>query len=204
MKLTSVLAAAPLDLGASLLPRQYATLCDQYAYWSGSGYEFNNNLWGQGAATSGSQCTYIDGASASGVQWHTTWTWQGTPNRVKSYAYTGRQVRRGRKISSISSMPTTTAWSYASTGDGALRAHVAYDLFTAADPGHVNSSGDFELMIWCAPHPAAVMSCELTQWQAGALRRHAVSRRDASRNFCRPRRLRVGSVDRDEPRHEGV
>ncbi|KAG7291169.1 hypothetical protein NEMBOFW57_001181 [Staphylotrichum longicolle] len=139
---TSLAAATPL---ASLSPRQQATLCDQYSYWQGNGYELNNNNWGKSAATSGSQCTYVDGSSGNGVQWHTTWTWRGGENNVKSYPYSGRQFSRGRKISSINSMPTSVTWSYSTTD---IRANVAYDVFTAADPNHANSGGDYELMIW--------------------------------------------------------
>jgi xyloglucan-specific endo-beta-1,4-glucanase len=132
---------------AALAPRQKETLCELYAYWSGNGYELLNNLWGKDAATSGSQCTYLDGASSEGVQWHTTWTWEGGPNNVKSYPYVGRQVAKGRTISSISKMPTSVKWDYDNEN---IRANVAYDVFTAEDPNHVNSSGDFELMIWLA------------------------------------------------------
>ena len=147
MKL-AVLLLSSLTAAASLPAekRQQKTLCDQYAYWSGNGYEMNNNLWGRGSASSGSQCTYLDSASNNGIQWRTTWTWNGSPNNVKSYVYAGKQVTKGRKISAISSMPTSVAWRY-STENG-VRANVAYDIFTAADPNHDNSSGDYELMIW--------------------------------------------------------
>jgi len=140
--LISLTSATPL---ASLSPRQQATLCERYGYWSGNGYEMNNNNWGRDAATSGSQCTYVDGSSGNGIQWHTTWTWSGGENNVKSYPYSGKLVTKGRKIASIGSMQTSVTWSYSTTN---IRANVAYDIFTAADPNHVNSSGDYELMIW--------------------------------------------------------
>ncbi|AEO68296.1 c396e94d-c968-42cc-96f7-73d53db5c633 [Thermothielavioides terrestris] len=143
---SALAAATPLG---SLEPRQQATLCDQYGYWSGNGYEVNNNLWGESAATSGSQCTYVDGSSSGGVQWHTTWTWNGGDNNVKSFAYSGRQITKGQKISSISSIQTSVSWSYSNTN---IRADVAYDIFTAADPNHSTSSGDYELMIWLAKY----------------------------------------------------
>jgi xyloglucan-specific endo-beta-1,4-glucanase len=138
---------ATLATSAAIEPRQQATLCKQYEYWSGNGYEMNNNLWGKDAASSGSQCTYLNSASANGIAWSSTWTWQGAPNNVKSYVYAGRQVTRGRKISQISSMPTSVTWQYNTN----VRANVAYDIFTAADPNHANSSGDYELMIWSVP-----------------------------------------------------
>jgi xyloglucan-specific endo-beta-1,4-glucanase len=146
--LASLAASAPSTPSTpsvSLDKRQNKALCDQYAYWSGNGYEANNNLWGRDAASSGSQCMYIDGSSGSGLQWHTTWTWNGAPNNVKSYVYTGKQVTKGRTVSSINSMQTSVTWKYDTNN---VRANVAYDIFTAADPNHVNSSGDYEIMIW--------------------------------------------------------
>lgn len=140
--LASLVAAVP---SASPAKRQIQTLCDQYEYWSGNGYEANNNLWGRDAATSGEQCTYIDGASDGGVQWHTTWTWDGSPDDVKSYVNAGKQVEIGRTISSISTMQTSASWAYDTQN---VRANVAYDIFTAADPNHDKSSGDYEVMIW--------------------------------------------------------
>lgn len=141
---SSLVAAAPSTL---LEERQQQTLCQQYGYWSGAGYELNNNLWGKNAASSGSQCTYLDSASGGGIAWHTTWNWQGGQNNVKSYVYSGRQVPKGRLISSIGSMQTSVSWSYNTNN---VRANVAYDLFTASDPNHSASSGDYELMIWLA------------------------------------------------------
>lgn len=61
-------------LTTELESRQQQNLCDQYGYWSGNGYEMNNNEWGKDQG-SGSQCTYLDNASGSGVSWHVTWTW---------------------------------------------------------------------------------------------------------------------------------
>jgi len=140
----SLVTAAP---SKQLEERQQQTLCQQYGYWSGNGYDLNNNLWGKNAASSGSQCTYLDNASAGGIAWHTTWNWQGGQNNVKSYVYSGRQVPRGRLISSIGSMQTSVSWSYNTNN---VRANVAYDVFTASDPNHSTSSGDYELMIWLA------------------------------------------------------
>lgn len=148
MKL-NILLLSSLAAAAPSLPsekRQQQTLCNQYAYWSGNGYEINNNLWGRDAATQGgSQCTYLDSASNNGLQWHTTWTWNGSPDNVKSYVYAGKQIAKGRKITSIGSMPTSVSWRYNTEN---IRANVAYDIFTASDPNHATSSGDYELMIW--------------------------------------------------------
>ena len=119
-------------------------LCEQYGYHAAQGYEVLNNLWGMDSATSGSQCTYYLGPSGSGISWSSEWTWEGAENNVKSYVYAGRQFER-RLVNSISSLPTSLTWSYDNTN---VRANVAYDIFTHTDPEHVNSNGDYELMIW--------------------------------------------------------
>jgi len=127
--------------------QETVSLCTQYAYHSANGYEILNNLWGKDAATSGSQCTYYEGSTPSGgIKWSTDWVWQGGQDNVKSYAYAGKILTKGQKISQITSMPTQVEWSYNQTSN--VRANVAYDVFTAADPNHVNSSGDYELMVW--------------------------------------------------------
>jgi xyloglucan-specific endo-beta-1,4-glucanase len=143
MKSTLLLAAsmAALVHASALVPRQshVESLCGLYAYWSNDNYELLNNLWGKDTATSGSQCTYLDGTAGGGIQWSSTWTWNGSPDSVKSYPYAGRKVAKGRKISDVTRMPTAVTWKYDRTD---IRANVAYDVFTAADPNHVNSSGD--------------------------------------------------------------
>ncbi|OJJ07304.1 hypothetical protein ASPVEDRAFT_46645 [Aspergillus versicolor CBS 583.65] len=119
-------------------------LCEQYGTHVSSPYSVNNNLWGMDSG-SGSQCTYVDGISGSGAAWHTTWTWSGGEDEVKSYANSKLEDLNKALISDIQSIPTTVEWSYDNTD---IRANVAYDLFTAADINHVTYSGDYELMIW--------------------------------------------------------
>jgi hypothetical protein len=125
--------------------QESVSLCTQYAYHAANGYEILNNLWGKDAATSGSQCTYYDGTSGSGIKWSTQWTWAGAQDNVKSYAYAGKILTKGQIVSKVKSMPTALKWKYDVNN---MRCNVAYDVFTAADPDHVNSSGDYELMIW--------------------------------------------------------
>lgn len=55
-------------------------------------------------------------------------------------------MTKGNKIGAIKELQTQVDWSYNTTSN--VRANVAYDVFTAEDPDHVNSSGDYELMIW--------------------------------------------------------
>lgn len=126
--------------------QQRVSLCSQYAYHSVNGYEILNNLWGKDTASSGSQCTYFEGTTGNGIAWSSDWTWQGAKDNVKSYVYAGRQLTKGITVQRARSMPTTMQWSYNTTSN--VRANVAYDVFTATDPNHVNSSGDYELMVW--------------------------------------------------------
>lgn len=126
---------------ASLAAAQ--TLCSQYATTTSGEYTVNNNLWGESSG-SGSQCTYVDGISNSGVAWHTIWNWSGGNGQVKSYANSQLGFTK-QLVSQISSIPTSVQWSYDNTN---INADVSYDLFTAADINHVTYSGDYELMIW--------------------------------------------------------
>jgi xyloglucan-specific endo-beta-1,4-glucanase len=137
MKSTLYLVAlSPLALAQSL--------CDQYAYYAADGYEFNNNEWGEADGT-GSGCLNIDSLSTSGTAFHIDWSWSGDDSQVKAYPWVGVEIDSPPLLSSISSMPTSVSWSY--TGSG-INADVSYDLFTASDPSHSTSSGDYELMIW--------------------------------------------------------
>jgi xyloglucan-specific endo-beta-1,4-glucanase len=138
--------ATPVERSVTPVRRQAASLCSQYAYYAANGYEFNNNNWGKGSASSGSQCTTVQSTSGSGVSWSTSWTWQGGQDNVKSYANVGKQFATGLKISNIKSLTTNINWDYQPRDN--VRANVAYDIFTAADPNHDKSSGDYELMVW--------------------------------------------------------
>lgn len=140
---------------ATAILAQEQTLCDQYGYYSSGSYAINNNLWGKDSGT-GSQCTYVNSISDSGVSWYTTWNWSGGENQVKSYANSGYTGLTKKYVSDISSIPTSVEWSYDNTD---INADVAYDLFTAADINHSTSSGDYELMIWYVRLHQLVVIC---------------------------------------------
>ena len=120
------------------------SLCGQFDYFAQNGYNYNNNEWGKDSG-SGSGCVYIDATYTTGGIFHVNWNWSGGNNNVKAYPYIGNDVAKGRKLSSINSINTEVYWSY--TGSN-IRADVAYDLFSAADPNHNTGSGDYELMVW--------------------------------------------------------
>jgi hypothetical protein len=103
--------ATPISQGVTPVRRQAASLCSQYAYYAANGYEFNNNNWGKGAASSGNQCTTVQSTSGSGVSWSTSWTWQGGQDNVKSYANVASTWERSRACRRISSGTTRTEMS---------------------------------------------------------------------------------------------
>jgi xyloglucan-specific endo-beta-1,4-glucanase len=140
MKAFTLLAVAPLALAQS------QTLCDQFSHHNTDSYYANNNKWGSALGT-GQQCTYIDDLSDSGISWRVDWSWSGNDNMVKSYPYAGRTLADKKLVKDIGSIPTQADWGY--SGDS-IRANVAYDMFTAADPAHETSGGDYEVMIWLA------------------------------------------------------
>ncbi|KAI1069078.1 hypothetical protein NW752_011553 [Fusarium irregulare] len=120
------------------------SLCDQYSYYANGGYEFNNNRWGQSSG-SGTGCTYIDWSNSNGAGFHVDWNWSGGQDNVKAYPNAGLQISNKPLVSQVSNMQSAAAWSYKGNN---VRANVAYDLFTASNPNHSTSSGDYELMIW--------------------------------------------------------
>jgi xyloglucan-specific endo-beta-1,4-glucanase len=85
------------------------TLCGQYSNVVAANFILNNNNWGEGSATSGSQCTYLDYDSGDTIAWQTAWTWEGGQYNVKSYANAGLNIG-ATLLSSITSMPTTLSW----------------------------------------------------------------------------------------------
>jgi xyloglucan-specific endo-beta-1,4-glucanase len=134
-------------LGAiALSAASAADYCGQWDNKTSGKYIIYNNLWGKAQATSGSQCTGVDSVSTSGttVAWHTSWTWQGGAGQVKSYSNAALQFTP-KKISAISSIPTTAKYSYTLTGKPI--ADVSYDLFTSSTS---KGSNEYEIMIWLA------------------------------------------------------
>ncbi|KAK0885753.1 Endoglucanase-1 [Friedmanniomyces endolithicus] len=129
---------------ASVANAAVATLTAQYASYTDGAYSVNNNLWGTGSASSGSQTTTVDSASSAGVAWHTTWTWQGGANAVKSYANSQFTFTK-KLVSQINTIQTSAKWSLSNSN---VNADVFYDLFTSANINHVTYSGDYELMVW--------------------------------------------------------
>lgn len=105
-----------------------------------------NDLWGESSATSGSQCSEIEGLSGTTVTWETSWTWEGGSSDVKSYAQIADAAPSDYvELADIESY--TTSWSWTYSGDDIV-ADVSYDSFTCSD----STSGctDYEVMVWLA------------------------------------------------------
>jgi xyloglucan-specific endo-beta-1,4-glucanase len=140
--LTGTLAAALAAHATPLLSRA-TEMCGDWDNVAVQDYTLYNNLWGKGSATSGSQCTTLDGSSGSTIKWHSAWSWAGGQYNVKSYPNVVVKSQNVA-ISKIKSIPTTWSWSYTGTG---LVTNVAYDLFTSDTAGGAEK---YELMVWLA------------------------------------------------------
>lgn len=138
MKSVSLLAFVGLAAAVESL------LCEQYGQAESNGYYANNNKWGANLG-SGSQCLSVDQMTTGGVSWSVDWTWSGNDDMTKAYPYAGRTLTDKKLVSAITSIPSRADWGY--SGE-AIRANVAYDMFTSADAAHDTSSGDYEVMVW--------------------------------------------------------
>jgi xyloglucan-specific endo-beta-1,4-glucanase len=107
--LSTVVAAGP---AASTLDKRATTWCDGYGKLETGTYTVYHNNWGAHSATSGYQCTTFDANNGGWVVWSTDWTWEGGPYSVKSYSNVAID-NVNKKLSEISSMPSTWNWRYA-------------------------------------------------------------------------------------------
>ena len=98
-----------LAVATTVFARQQ-TLCDQFGYYASGSYSVNNNLWGEDAGT-GSQCSYVNSISNSGISWYTTWTWSGGQNSVKSYANSGLVNLKKQPSGSFVASSPISSWS---------------------------------------------------------------------------------------------
>ncbi|KAJ7284646.1 concanavalin A-like lectin/glucanase domain-containing protein [Mycena rebaudengoi] len=126
LALNTVLAS-PVKEEERSLDKRGAVLTAQFATESEINGRFilENNLWGQSAATSGSQSSQVTSTSGNSVTWHTTYNWAGGNFQVKSYANLDLRVGLGKTVASIASIPTTWSWTYSSASSN-LVADVSY------------------------------------------------------------------------------
>jgi len=139
------LLLSPLALATPTptLDKRATTICGQWDTVATGTYTIYQDLWGEASASSGSQCTTVTSDSSGSLAWSTSWTWAGGSNSVKSYASAAVDMT-SKKLSAISSIPSTWKWSY--TGSNIV-ADVSYDMFTSATSGGSNA---YEIMVWLA------------------------------------------------------
>lgn len=99
--------ASPVSSDSDLVSR--GSFCGQWDSEHSGTYTIYNNLWGESAATSGSQCTTNNGISGGALSWSTKWSWAGGPYNVKSYANVVVDLQK-KALASIKSIPTEWHW----------------------------------------------------------------------------------------------
>ncbi|KAI0407949.1 family 12 glycosyl hydrolase [Xylaria palmicola] len=139
---SAALASLALATPTPTVDKRATTFCGQWDSVQTGSYIVYNNLWGQSSG-SGSQCTTVNSLSGNSVAWSTSWSWSGGQYSVKSYANAVVQTAV-KKISAVSTIPTT--WKYSYTGSNMV-ANVAYDLFTSSS---ASGSSEYEVMVWLA------------------------------------------------------
>ncbi|KAF8866891.1 endoglucanase [Acephala macrosclerotiorum] len=149
MKLTQaflplIFSAAAIGVPTATLDKRATTICGQWDSVVTGTYTVYQDLWGEAAATSGSQCTTVNSLSDTTLAWSTSWTWAGGSSSVKSYANAVVTQSTIKEISAITSIPSTWKWSY--TGSSIV-ADVSYDMFTSST---ATGSNEYEIMIWLA------------------------------------------------------
>ncbi|MCJ1309314.1 hypothetical protein MMC25_002973 [Agyrium rufum] len=138
------LAAAILPAFAAptkTLAERATTQCGQWDSIVTGTYTLYQDLWGESAATSGSQCSQVNSLSGSTLAWSTSWSWAGGPYNVKSYANAVVKLT-SKPLSQYKSMATTWKWTY--TGSNII-ADVAYDSFLGTS---ATASAKYEVMVW--------------------------------------------------------
>ncbi|EUC65659.1 cell 12A endoglucanase [Rhizoctonia solani AG-3 Rhs1AP] len=139
----------------------------------GGQYTLYNNLWGsRKPGTTGSQITemLLYRQAEKSISWKTQYNWQGNPNDVKSYANVALENGIRKKVSSISSIPTTWSWKYDSASNP-LTADVSYDLWLSRDPKSApsSSSSTVEVMVWLSNRHAGPAGSQITTIKVGGL-----------------------------------
>ncbi|KUJ21836.1 concanavalin A-like lectin/glucanase [Mollisia scopiformis] len=137
-------AAVAVAAPTATLDKRATTICGQWDSVATGTYTVYQDLWGESAATSGSQCTTVNSVSGTTLAWSTSWTWAGGSSSVKSYANAVVTQSTIKQISAITSIPSTWKWSY--TGSSIV-ADVSYDMFTSST---ATGSNEYEIMIWLA------------------------------------------------------
>ncbi|KAF5381601.1 hypothetical protein D9615_005423 [Tricholomella constricta] len=157
IKLAVIVLLAPFALAAPSAELEKRALdtsnhCGQWDTVIAGQYTLYINQWGKSGASSGSDCAALTSLSGTTIAWKNTWNWVGG-NGVKSYTNINLNSGLNKRLSAISTIPSSWRWSQ--TTSGSIVANIAYDLFTSSTAGGSNAN---EIMIWMANYNAGPIS----------------------------------------------
>jgi xyloglucan-specific endo-beta-1,4-glucanase len=101
---------SPAELPTPTLEKRATTICGQWDTVVTGTYTLYQDLWGESAATSGSQCSTFTSLSGNTMVWSTAYTWAGGPYSVKSYANVVVTQSTGYELSAINTIETVYDW----------------------------------------------------------------------------------------------
>lgn len=107
---TALAAPSAVEIPSKTIEKRATTICGQWDTVETGTYTLYQDLWGESAATSGSQCSTFTSLSGNTIVWSTSWTWAGGSSSVKSFANVVVTQSTGYQVSAISTIPTT--WTY--------------------------------------------------------------------------------------------
>jgi xyloglucan-specific endo-beta-1,4-glucanase len=103
---TALAAPSAIESPSKTLNKRATTICGQWDSVVTGTYTLYQDLWGESAATSGSQCSTFTSLTGSTMVWSTSWTWAGGSSSVKSYANVVVTQATGVEVSTISTIPS--------------------------------------------------------------------------------------------------
>ena len=107
---TALAAPSVAEVPSKTLDKRATTICGQWDSVVTGTYTLYQDLWGESAATSGSQCSTFTSLSGNTIVWSTSWTWAGGSSSVKSFANVVVTQSTGYQVSTISTIPSV--WDY--------------------------------------------------------------------------------------------
>ncbi|KAI9810721.1 MAG: hypothetical protein M1827_006059 [Pycnora praestabilis] len=147
MKISIILGAIAAATAVYAVPtktlNKRASMCGQWDSTTTGNYILYQDLWGESAASSGSQCSSLNCFAGNTIAWSTSWSWAGGSSSVKSYANAVVKMT-SKELGSLTTIPTTWKWGY--TGSSIV-ADVSYDSFLGTTP---TGAASYEVMIWLA------------------------------------------------------
>jgi xyloglucan-specific endo-beta-1,4-glucanase len=107
---TTLAVPTVVEIPSRTIEKRATKICGQWDSVVTGTYTLYQDLWGESAASSGSQCSTFESLSGNTIVWSTSWSWAGGPYSVKSFANVVLTQSTGYQLSTISSIPST--WKY--------------------------------------------------------------------------------------------